>query len=132
MAYVITFRRSHDELGSTSTTHIIGSPLIYLLMSAFFESSNHFIKVRGGSNMTGAKCDLFTHNQSRSYLNHLVLLNVQCTFSFCPTAHPASWEVKRLGRGLDHSVISNAEVKERVELYLYFPSGPSWPVLVWK
>ena len=23
---------------------------------------------------------------------------------------------------------SNAEVKERVELYLYSPSGPSWPV----
>ena len=22
--------------------------------------------------MTGANCDLFTHNQSRSYLNHLV------------------------------------------------------------
>jgi len=24
---------------------------------------------------------------------------------------------------------SSAEVKERVELYLYSPSGPSWPVL---
>jgi hypothetical protein len=23
--------------------------------------------------MTGTNCDLFTHNQSRSYLNHLVL-----------------------------------------------------------
>ena len=29
--------------------------------------------VQGGSNMTGTNCDLFTHNQSRSYLNHLVL-----------------------------------------------------------
>ena len=29
-------------------------------------------KLQGGSNMTGTKCDLFTHNQSRSYLNHLV------------------------------------------------------------
>jgi hypothetical protein len=29
--------------------------------------------VRGGSNMTGTNCDLFTHNKSRSYLNHLVL-----------------------------------------------------------
>ena len=28
--------------------------------------------VQGGSNMTGTNCDLFTHNQSRSYLNHLV------------------------------------------------------------
>ena len=26
--------------------------------------------------MTGTNCDLFTHNQSRSYLNHLV----QCTY----------------------------------------------------
>jgi hypothetical protein len=26
---------------------------------------------------------------------------------------------------------SSAEVKEKVELYLYFPSGPSWPVLGW-
>ena len=30
------------------------------------------VKVQGGSNMTGTNCDLFTHNQSRSYLNHLV------------------------------------------------------------
>ena len=29
--------------------------------------------LQGGSNMTGTNCDLFTHNQSRSYLNHLVL-----------------------------------------------------------
>jgi hypothetical protein len=26
---------------------------------------------------------------------------------------------------------SSAEVKEKVQLYLYSPSGPSWPVLVW-
>jgi hypothetical protein len=30
------------------------------------------LKVQGGLNMTGTNCDLFTHNQSRSYLNHLV------------------------------------------------------------
>jgi hypothetical protein len=30
------------------------------------------IYVQGGLNMTGTNCDLFTHNQSRSYLNHLV------------------------------------------------------------
>jgi hypothetical protein len=29
--------------------------------------------VQGGSNMTGTNCDLFTHKQSRSYLNHLVV-----------------------------------------------------------
>ena len=37
--------------------------------------------------------------------------------------------VKRPGRGVDHLTPSSAEVKERVELYLYSPSGPSWAVL---
>ena len=37
--------------------------------------------------------------------------------------------VKRPGRGVDHPPTSSAEVKERVELYLYSPSVPSWPVL---
>jgi hypothetical protein len=36
---------------------------------------------------------------------------------------------KRPGRGVDHPPSSTAEVKERVELYLYSPSAPSWPVL---
>jgi hypothetical protein len=36
---------------------------------------------------------------------------------------------KRPGRRIDHPPPSSAEVKERVELYLYSPSGPSWPVL---
>jgi hypothetical protein len=53
-----------------------------------------------------------------------------------PGAHPASYKmgtvsfpgVQRPGRGVDHPP-SSAEFKERVQLYLYFPSGPSWPVL---
>jgi hypothetical protein len=32
--------------------------------------------IQGGSNMTGTNCDLFTHKQSRSYLNHLVIAAV--------------------------------------------------------
>ena len=51
-------------------------------------------------------------------------------------AHPSSCNVgigsipgvKRPGRGVDHPTSSNPEVVERVELYLYSPSGPSWPV----
>ena len=31
--------------------------------------------IQGGSNMTGTVTGLFTHKQSRSYLNHLVLFN---------------------------------------------------------
>jgi hypothetical protein len=37
--------------------------------------------------------------------------------------------VKRPGRGVDHPPPSSAEIKERVELYLYSPFGPSWPVV---
>ena len=37
--------------------------------------------------------------------------------------------VKWPGRGVNHPPPSSAEVKERVEIYLYFPSGRPWPVL---
>ena len=39
--------------------------------------------------------------------------------------------VKRSGRGVDHPPAISAEVKERVELYLYSRSGPSWSILGW-
>jgi hypothetical protein len=54
-----------------------------------------------------------------------------------PGAHPVSYvmvtgslspRVKRPGRRVEHLRPSSAEVKEREELYLYSPSGPSWPV----
>jgi len=40
--------------------------------------------------------------------------------------------VKRPGRGVDNPVPSSAEVKERVQLYLYSPSGPSWPIQMFR
>jgi hypothetical protein len=54
-----------------------------------------------------------------------------------PRAHPASWTkgtqsfpgVNRPERGVDHPPPFSTEVKERVELYLYSPSGSSRPVL---
>ena len=53
-----------------------------------------------------------------------------------PGTHPVSYKVgtrsflgvKQPGHGVDHPPPSSAEVKERVELYLYSPYGPSWPV----
>ena len=56
-----------------------------------------------------------------------------------PVAHPASYTmgtgsfpgVKWPGCGVDHPTPSSAGVKERVELYLYSPSGPSWAVIGW-
>jgi len=37
--------------------------------------------------------------------------------------------VKQLGSGVDHPPPSSDEVKKRVELYLYSPSGPLWSLL---
>ena len=37
--------------------------------------------------------------------------------------------VKRPGRGVNHPPPCSADVKERVDLYIYSPSGPSWPVI---
>jgi hypothetical protein len=56
-----------------------------------------------------------------------------------PGAYPASYimgtgsfpGVMRPGRRVDHPPPSSAEVKERVELYIYSPSGPSWSVPRW-
>jgi hypothetical protein len=39
--------------------------------------------------------------------------------------------VTRPGHGVDHAPPSCVEVKERVQLYLYSPAGPSWSVLQW-
>jgi hypothetical protein len=66
-------------------------------------------------------------------------LKVSAPIQTSPGAHPASYTmgtvsfpgVKRPGRGVHHPPSSSAEVKERVELYLYSTSGPSSPVLGW-
>jgi len=55
-----------------------------------------------------------------------------------PGVHPASCTVgassvsrgvQQLGHGIDHLPPSSTEVKEEIELYADFSSGPSWPVI---
>jgi hypothetical protein len=47
-----------------------------------------------------------------------------------PTQPPMQWVLSLFpGCGVDHPPSSSVEVKERVELYFYSPSGPSWPIL---
>ena len=54
-----------------------------------------------------------------------------------PGAHPASYTlgtrsflgVKWLRHDIDHPPLSTTEVKEREDLYISSPSGPSWPDL---
>ena len=56
-----------------------------------------------------------------------------------PAAHPASYTmgkgsfpgVKRPGREVGHPLPSSAEIIERIQLYLYSPSGSSWAVVRW-
>ena len=46
-------------------------------------------------------------------------------FLFPPDKAAGAW------RGVVHPPTSSAEVKERVELYVNAPSGPSWSILLW-
>jgi len=48
-----------------------------------------------------------------------------CMYVVCKYEYRFFPGVKRPGRDVDHPTLSSAEVKERLELYLYFPSGPS-------
>jgi len=41
---------------------------------------------------------------------------------------PRGGAIEHLGHGVDHPPTSSAKVKEKVELYLYSPSGTSWSV----
>jgi hypothetical protein len=66
-------------------------------------------------------------------LTYILILRFSAPVQTGSGAHPASYTmvtgsflgVKRPGRGFDHPPSSSAEVKERVELYIYSSSGPS-------
>jgi hypothetical protein len=61
----------------------------------------------------------FSH-QSRPILGH----------TQSPIQRISLLEVKPQEHGVNRPSPSSAVVKERVELYLYSPSGPSWPLVV--
>jgi len=73
----------------------------------------------------------------RSGDRFLVVARFSAPVQTGPRAHPAPYTmnigsfplVKWPGRGVDHPPTSSAEVKERVELYLYSPSLTAWPVI---
>jgi hypothetical protein len=48
------------------------------------------------------------------------------SYTMCTGSFPG---VKRLGRGVDLLRPSGAEVKERVQLYIYSICGRSWPAI---
>ena len=52
--------------------------------------------------MTGTNCDLFTHNQSRSYLNHLVLY----TYIACLVNYEIMYEVLQPGNSKRQYIFS--------------------------
>jgi len=59
-----------------------------------------------------------------------------CTHPDRPTQPPTQWVLglsggglKWLGCGTNHPPPSSTKVQQRVEIYIYSSSGPSWPVL---
>jgi hypothetical protein len=51
------------------------------------------------------------------------------TVQVVPGAPPSLLYNKYQERGFHHLPLSRTEIEERAELYLFSPSGPSWPVL---
>ena len=49
--------------------------------------------------------------------------------AFCTVGTGPFPGVNRPGRGAEHPPPSSGKVKERLELYIYSSSGPSWPFL---
>jgi hypothetical protein len=68
--------------------------------------------------MTGTNCDLFTHNQSRSYLNHLV--SSSALYTRKPSAYipPSMWATKFRN-------IQDIHITQYAHLYFQQSSHPS-------
>ena len=64
--------------------------------------------------------------QEISHSSRPALKSTQPAIQWVTVSFPG---VKQPGRRFDHPLPSSSEVKERIELYPYSPSGPSWTVL---
>ena len=112
---------------ATNEIRLSGTPVFLSRVASVPENASY--KRLSFSCVNILNCVLLLHN------GNIVLdtMNIQTG----PGAHPASYTmgtwsftgVKRPGRGVDLPLPPRAGVKESVELYLYSPSGHSWPGL---
>jgi hypothetical protein len=115
--------------------HFIEKTLMFLCILKLLHTSITNISWVGQGSAVGiATCYVLDGSGIKSWWRARFSTPVQIGLG----AHPASYTV---GTGFflgvkwpgcdDHLPPSRAEVKERVELYLYSPSGTPWPVLGW-
>jgi hypothetical protein len=67
----------------------------------------------------------------REFPLHFLSRASPCAITFQLDSTALLLAVRRLGLGVNHPSPSRGEVRERVEVYLYSPTGSSWPILGW-
>ena len=150
----ITWQLSSEQCGSLSSTLTYTACLVYLAsfrtcsnsnMSNVWNCNTGVLQFReNNASLLGyaiCKSKMSTWRQWEIFIDRIPvggeIFRTRPDRSWGPPSllyheHRVSFsEVKRPGRGVDHPSPSSTEVKERVELYFYSPSGPSWPVLGW-
>jgi len=119
---------------SSSSRRSLQARILYLVpdrwLSVCYRVSDHLRPYHSPFHLMSLLCH---------YMSFLFLTKIFCTRPDWPQGPPSllysgyqvSFPVVEWPGRDDHPPQSSAEVKERVELYLYSPSGPSWPVVGW-